>query len=137
MILNDVVLTTLLRSYAAIWTEILPLVLEGIVLIFSLKRIQKEINSLGFQEYYGSDDIIHGHMVTVIGTLSFVSLYVSLHIYATEYPSITENEFFKWTIRVVQFVVSISESLIDLMMLYMFVQFSKPHSIRQFDKVCK
>ena len=55
LIMNDVILTTVLRDYTTIWTEILPLFLEGIVLVFSLNRIKKEIDSLGFQEYYASE----------------------------------------------------------------------------------
>ena len=137
LILNDVILTTVLRSYAFIWTEILPLVLEGIVLIWSLKAIQKEINALGFQQYYASDQIIYGHIITIGIALSSVAIYSMLHIYSTYFPSIIDNELFHWSLRIVQFIVSISESLIDLMMLYMFVQFSKPQSRRQFDKVCK
>ena len=130
LILNDVILTTVLRSYAFIWTEILPLVLEGIVLIWSLKAIQKEINALGFQQYYASDQIIYGHIITIGIALSSVAIYSMLHIYSTYFPSIIDNELFHWSLRIVQFIVSISESLIDLMMLYMFVQFSKPQSRR-------
>ena len=36
-----------------------------------------------------------------------------------------------------QVVVNTMEPALDLMILYMLVQFSKPYGIRQFDKVCK
>ena len=48
-----------------------------------------------------------------------------------------ENEGFYHFFRALQVIVSVGESIIDILMLYMFVQFSKPHAIRQFDKVCK
>ena len=99
-------------------------------MIWSLKAIQKEINALGFQQYYASDQIIYGHIITIGVALSSVAIFSILHIYSTYFPSIIDNELFHWSLRIVQFIVSISESLIDLMMLYMFVQFSKPQSRR-------
>ena len=54
LILNDILCTTFIKSYATVWLSLLPLVMEGFVLIFSLRRIRAEIEVIGFAEYYSS-----------------------------------------------------------------------------------
>ena len=48
LIFNDIICTTFSKSYGTVWLTLLPLVMEGIVLIFSLQRIRNEIDGLGF-----------------------------------------------------------------------------------------
>ena len=39
LILNDLICTTLIKSWGTIWMSFIPLVMEAVVLIFSLRRI--------------------------------------------------------------------------------------------------
>ena len=43
LILNDIVCTTFIEAYNTIWLGLLPLFMEGAVLVFALRRIREEI----------------------------------------------------------------------------------------------
>ena len=43
LLINSIIVTTYIRSYMVEWLELLPVLMQGIVLIVSLKRIRAEI----------------------------------------------------------------------------------------------
>ena len=43
LMVSDVLCTTFIVSYATVWLSLLPLLMEGFVLIFALRRIRAEI----------------------------------------------------------------------------------------------
>ena len=55
LIFNDIACTTFIEAYNTIWVGLLPLFMEGAVLVFALRRIREEIEVIGFSEYYSSN----------------------------------------------------------------------------------
>ena len=48
LILNDIIGTTLIKSWGTVWLSVAPLFLEGVVLVLALGLIKNEISSIGF-----------------------------------------------------------------------------------------
>ena len=80
LMISCIVISTFMGTYVSDWLELVPILLQGLVLIFSLRRIQKEIKLLGFDEYYASNYIIFIHLGLLLAVIISLSSFMIFEI---------------------------------------------------------
>ena len=122
LVLGDVICTALIRSYDTAWLVLLPITMQGGVLIFSLDRIRKEIKLLGFEAYYSSDQIICIHLSLWFGIILTLIVFMVLYLIAAEDWEAGMNlPGFETAFRACHVTMNFLKYTLDLMVLFMFI----------------
>ena len=121
------------------WLAFAPIFLQGIVLVYALRPIQTEIEFLQLKPYYNTGTIIYTHFLLWFTLLVFLVIWCAVAGIGF-YPVLNDTKsgwVFLLSFRVIETTVLALKLGINLLILFMLVQFSKPQGLRLFDKVVK
>ena len=139
IILLDISITTFLDGYDFVWLTFLPLLVQVVVLSFAMIQIQRELKIIGLQDHYMSGYLILIHLAVWLGMCVVISVWLISYIftYRQYLEGKEQGTFALYMYRIVQIVIVLMKFSFAILLLFMFIQFSRPHIFEQFDKMCK
>ena len=139
LIILDLVVTSLFQQWKFVWLAFAPIFLEGLVLVYALMLIENEIDLIRLKPYYNTRKIIFTHLVFWLSLL--VVLVVWCIVAAVGFYPVQNGAKGSWvflvSFRVIAALILAIRLGMNLIILFMLVQFSKPQGLRLFDKVVK